>query len=526
MAFGRRFLYTSYHIETIKGGTSLRRFLALAMIACLLPVALPALASDVPKDVVMAGYEEKDTYRTWGDNLFFRRMEQRTGITFVYQQTDGWEAWQQAKEALLAPGAQLPEVLFKAGLTPADTIRLLDGGVLIDLKPLIEENAPNLSRLLAEHPDVLAAITLPDGRIGALPYVNLAPTQNALWINAAWLKTLRLEMPTTAQELQAVLQAFKEKDPNQNARADEVPLSFVGPYDLKYLAHAWGLIANDFNVFAKDGQARFMPLEAEYRPFVVWLREMFEHGLLDRNGFINADALRRVTDAKAVNRLGAFLAPLPNSLVPTEWVGDYAVVPPLVHEGAQVYRRVAPRATPGAFALTTACRAPAAMLRWVDYLYSPEGAILATAGEEGIDYLVDGDGTWRKTNSAQQSSFLAQTSIMTGAVPPGVSNDAFQRLYAEGVVRQLSEQIDRVGSVATDPFPPVSLTAQQEAEIAPLQAAIGRYVDESLASWVTGEWALSDEQFATFERELETLGIKSFMAFWQQVLDAVPEGAI
>ena len=346
MAFGRRFLYTSYHIETIKGGTSLRRFLALAMIACLLPVALPALASDVPKDVVMAGYEEKDTYRTWGDNLFFRRMEQRTGITFVYQQTDGWEAWQQAKEALLAPGAQLPEVLFKAGLTPADTIRLLDGGVLIDLKPLIEENAPNLSRLLAEHPDVLAAVALPDGRIGALPYVNLAPTQNALWINAAWLKTLRLEMPTTAQELQAVLQAFKEKDPNQNARADEVPLSFVGPYDLKYLAHAWGLIANDFNVFAKDGQARFMPLEAEYRPFVVWLREMFEHGLLDRNGFINADALRRVTDAKAVNRLGAFLAPLPNSLVPTEWVGDYEVVPPLVHEGAQVYRRVAQRPVP------------------------------------------------------------------------------------------------------------------------------------------------------------------------------------
>ena len=86
----------------------MRRFLALALIACLLAVASPVLANDVPKDVVMAGYEEKDTYRTWGDNLFFRRMEQRTGITFVYQQTDGWDAWQQAKEALLLPDAQLP----------------------------------------------------------------------------------------------------------------------------------------------------------------------------------------------------------------------------------------------------------------------------------------------------------------------------------------------------------------------------------------------------------------------------------
>ncbi|NLD35159.1 MAG: extracellular solute-binding protein [Clostridiales bacterium] len=504
----------------------MRKFAALLLIICLLPLAALGTANDAPQAVVMAGYEEKDTFRSWGDNLFFRRMEQRTGVTFVYQQTDGWQAWQQAKTAMLAPGAALPEVLFKAGLAPAETMDMLAQGVLIDLKPLLADNAPHLSRLLDEHADILAAITLPDGRIGALPYINLAPTQNALWINMAWLTALRLEMPATAEELQSVLQAFKDKDPNQNARADEIPLSFIGPYDLKYLGHAWGLTANDFNVFARDGQAGFMPLEAGFRPFIAWLRALYDQGLLDPNGFIHADALRRVTDAKATNRYGAFLAPLPSSLVPPEWVGDYAVVPPLAHEGAQVYRRVAPRATPGAFAITSACKDPAAMLRWVDYLYSPEGAILATAGEEGIDYLVDGDGTWRKTDSAQQNSFLAETSIMTGAVPPGVSNDAFQRRYAEKMVRDLSEQIDRVSAVSKDPFPPFSLTAAQEAEIAPLQGVIGRYVDESIARWVTGEWAVTDEQFAAFEAELETLGLQSFMAFWQRVLDAMPEGAI
>ena len=59
-----------------------------------------------------------------------------------------------------------------------------------------------------------------------------------------------------------------------------------------------------------------------------------------------------------------------------------------------------------------------------------------------------------------------------------------------------------------------------------MQGVIGRYVDESIARWVTGEWAVTDEQFAAFEAELETLGLQSFMAFWQRVLDAMPEGAI
>ena len=70
-------------------------------------------------------------------------------------------------------------------------------------------------------------------------------------------------------------------------------------------------------------------------------------------------------------------------------------MPPLRYGGRQVYRPIAMPVHTGAFAVTAACRDVAAALQWVDYLYLPEGAVLASIGLEGEDYVVDGDGSWR-----------------------------------------------------------------------------------------------------------------------------------
>ena len=46
-----------------------------------------------------------------------------------------------------------------------------------------------------------------------------------LWINTTGLNTLGLAMPETTDDLEAVLLAFKEQDPNGNGLADEIPLT-------------------------------------------------------------------------------------------------------------------------------------------------------------------------------------------------------------------------------------------------------------------------------------------------------------
>ena len=191
----------------------------------------------------------------------------------------------------------------------------------------------------------------------------------------------------------------------------------------------------------------------------------------------------------------------------------------MVYEGRQVYRSIAPAVVTGTFAVTTACQDVPALLRWVDALYAPEGAILAAIGKEGQDYVVDGDGSWRSLPGIQDTAYQANGIISTGTAIPGVSSDAFQRRYSDPLVGQLSGQVDQVRAVAADPFPPFSLTEAEEQRIAPLQAAIGRHVDEGIARFVLGERALTKEEITEFKVELEALGLPAFMAFWQEILE-------
>ena len=48
-------------------------------------------------------------------------------------------------------------------------------------------------------------------------------------------------------------------------------------------------------------------------------------------------------------------------------------------------------------------------------------------------------------------------------------------------------------------------------------------MDESIARFVIGEWETSDERFALFETELQSLGLEPFLSFWQAVLNDIPE---
>ena len=488
---------------------------------CLLLTTCTALASESEqKTYIMAGYDGENTYRTWETNLFFARMEEKTGIHFSFNQYSSSDAWQKAKDSMTNDSEDLPDVLFKAELTSSECKTLYEKGVLIDLLPLLEENCPNLWKLLQENPDYLKQISLSGGQVVALPYISSAPAQNCMWINKKWLQTLNLDEPTDLDSLVTVLKAFKENDPNQNGKADEIPLAFLGPFDLKFLAHAFGLTCNDYNIFEKDGKAYFMPLEENFRPFIEWCREMYASGLFDRDGFTTADTLRTVSDSDAAQTYGIVLTSSPSNIMPSDWLTDYEVLMPLYYDGKQVYRSFIGNLFRGTFAITSKCDDPAALLRWVDTLYGEEGSKLASVGLENVDYVVDGDGTWRVTDSAKENTyFSAETLIVSGSTPPGASCDEFQTHYNDSSVAELSKQLIELNQIATRPFPYYDLTDEQIAEITPLQNEIGYYVDMQIARWVLGEEEISDESFAAFEETLQEKGLDQFMTFWQNILD-------
>ena len=157
----------------------------------------------------------------------------------------------------------------------------------------------------------------------------------------------------------------------------------------------------------------------------------------------------------------------------------------------------------------------------MDALYSIDGAKLMSVGKENVDYVVDGDGTWRVLPLvSENSSFIAQFLIMSGSMPPGISADEFELSYSDENLTNLIRQRGRLNEYCVRPFPHYDLTDAQKERIAALQNVIGYEVDMQIARWVLGEDPLTDESWSKFRETLEKGGLQEFVAIWQEVYDA------
>ncbi|MHA6483466.1 extracellular solute-binding protein [Paenibacillus sp. strain BS8-2] len=154
-------------------------------------------------------------------------------------------------------------------------------GALLDLGPLIDEFGPNIKASISEESLEAAKI---EGKLFAIPIKTLNNVASSLMIRQDWLEKLDLKMPTTTDELLAVLQAFKEKDPGGNGDLN-IPMSMPGDGAIEVnIAGAFGL-TNTWNEV--DGQLLPRALDPSYKDYLTYMSNLFNQGLLDKEFAIN-----------------------------------------------------------------------------------------------------------------------------------------------------------------------------------------------------------------------------------------------
>nr|MBR4281295.1 hypothetical protein [Clostridia bacterium] len=498
----------------------MRKLLCLLMSLLLAAAAVPACAEEI---YTIAGFDHQDTGHVWAENLFFKRMEKITGVMLDYNQYTTAASWTAAKEQMLNGTLALPDALFKANLTTHETMALLEAGKIIDLKPYLAEHAPNLWAKLESHPEWMEAVTLPTGEIAALPAIDELQFSNAMWINAAWLSRAGLNVPTTAEELVKVLRVFRDRDMNGNGkRSDEVPLTFSSLWDLRFLGHAFGLIANDYFVaMDEDGKVEEVLTSDKNRAFLTWLHQLWEEGLLDETGFSGVRNLSANTDEKAEIVYGVMLSSTPVELVNAAALKEYALLDPLVYEGKQIYRDLTGDIIRGTFAITSACKNPAALLKWVDYLYTEEGFILSEAGLEGEEFSWNDDGTWlwETTSDTLLSSVLPAATLRSGVVMPGYASIDFQRKIDDNSTMHVVDSLVRLKSFDSLPYPMVYLTKEQQARVDELIVQIMKYAEYQMVWFVVGDVELNDDTWAAFCEQVKALGVVEMVEIWQTAAD-------
>ena len=221
------------------------------------------------------------------DMPVWQDLQEKTNITIEWDQvSSGWDE----KKAVILASNDLPDLWF-SGLSDGDLA--MNQGAFLDLTDLIEEYAPNIKRMFEEEPDTRKISIASDGAIYSLPQVRPYRPESftVMMINKAWLDVLNLEIPTTLDELEKVLIAFRDGDPNGNGKQDEIPIDWnagrTSIFPISALAGAWG-VAQDYSdamVTITDGKVDFVWATEAYKNLESYLHRLYSQNLINQEVF-------------------------------------------------------------------------------------------------------------------------------------------------------------------------------------------------------------------------------------------------
>ncbi|ACT04457.1 extracellular solute-binding protein [Paenibacillus sp. JDR-2] len=467
--------------------------------------------------------------KSFNDMAAYKETEKLTGIHIDFQHPTVGQEKNQFN--LLMSSGKYPDIIeWGWGDYPGGGVGAMNAGVIIPLNDYIEKYAPNLTKLLADNPDIRKDVSTDDGRIYAFPFLRSDPylrTYQGLAIRQDWLDTVGLQMPTTIDEWHNVLKAFKEKDPNGNGKPDEIPLLIAKDTLLNFsnvFLNAWGTTGR-FNL--QDGKVVFGPIQPAYKEFLQTLRSWYEEGLIDRD-YAGTDGKQK--DAKWTGdvlgaselAVGGGIGKYTTAMAAKNPKFNLAGAPyPTLNKGDKpVLGQREPIFNGVGAAITKDNKHVVETVKWLDFKYGEQGHMLFNFGIEGKSYeLKDGYPTYTDEIMKNPDGLAFATAIGQYAVPfggPFVQDMRYQEQNAS--LPQQKEALNTWMAVDNDGLlPPLTFTNEESSRLAAIMADVNTYRDEMFDKFVMGAEPL--EHFDNFVKTIQGMGIQEALEIEQAAYD-------
>ncbi len=462
-----------------------------------------------------------------------QEYEKMTGITIDWENVDP-SVFTNNLAAAIASG-DYPDIIFKGNITNAQSYKWGSEGILVDLMPYLEKDAPNFWALCQQYPDILKAITTPEGAVYGLPQVvPYAPMKvpDKLFYNQKALEATGMELPTTTEELYSYLVALRDSDYNGNGIADEVPMtSSSANWLYRYFYGCFGLRTRGAHHQVVDadpdtGALRVFATSENYREFLEYLHKLYSEKLIYQELFTSNDM---TTTLSSDQRLGIVtsttLYAVPSQYV-ADWVGlKYQLTGPDGYNIVSEFR--SNLHTEGNFAITTACKNVELALQWVDYFYSKEGSLFYHAGIEGVNWETKADGSLyytdaalaTRTNDMTQDAFLAQFCLWPGGRNPSVMMDnLWGGEYEAEPANTAYAMLENAPKIV---WPIISWTEDESNIISTYEADISSYITSNTAQAIVGEVEITDEWWNNFVSTINNMGADKLTGAYENALTRI-----
>jgi len=251
------------------------------------------------------------------DNEYTRYITEQLNVHIKHQWQVQGDAYIQKVNMSLASG-DIPDAMV---VSEDQLKQLVDADLIADLSDAYAQYASPYVKGVYDSTEgrALEKATF-NGKLMALPDVNVqGNAPSLLWIRQDWLDKLNLQPPKTVDELEQVIKAFIERDPDGNNKNDTMGLPALRDivsgaasvhFSLDTIFQAYGARPNMW-VKDGDGQVIFGSIMPEMKTALGKLRDMYAQGLIDKEFGVKdvGKASEAVVSGKAGLMFGPWWSP-------------------------------------------------------------------------------------------------------------------------------------------------------------------------------------------------------------------------
>ncbi len=425
---------------------------------------------------------------------------------------------------LLLAGGNMPDIVGGQRIKQAIN-EYGPQGAFVPLNDLIDEHAPNIKAWFDERPELRQAISAWDGNMYYIPYLPDGKYARAWFIRQDWLDNLGLEQPNNIEELEQVLIAFRDNDPNGNGVKDEIPYFNRTKEEALRPINFWdGRTSgsdtyHDFMVV--DGQIAHPYATENYREGVKNLARWYAEGLVDPEIYTRGSSAR---DYLLSENLGGFthdwFASTSGYNVSlkdkVEGFNFIPFLPPETVSGArfQEHRRIPIK--PDGWAITHANENPIETIKYFDFWFTEEGSLLANFGIEGEHYtMVEGEPVYTSAILDSGRAVNSQMYEIGAQAFRGYPQDyRYEWQWTRESARKGIELYD-TQDLLLDQFLGVAFTEDEQAVYDKHWPSLRTYMQERQQAWVLGNGDI-EADWDDYVAQLENRGLNDVLEVMQK----------
>lgn len=481
------------------------------------------------------------------NRTIFKRLQENTNVEIDWTAIQS-DQWSDKISLAMANPAELTDFIFNAGFSDSDLLKYADQGIIIPLEEYIDAYMPNLKAVFDKYPEYRTMCTDTEGHIWALPWIEQLGSEktaiqtvgNMSFINKKWLDFLGLQVPTTVDEFEQVLIAFRDHASEIQSEfgidGDIIPMSCIvndGDQDPSILINGFGEGYGDADkarhiAVTDEKEVICSATQEGYKEGIEWLHKLNEEGLIDPEAFTQ-EWSTYVSKGKSGRYGVCFSWDVANIDNLQDWVplsvltADTRNLTPQNGSFTSGFDR-------GRCVVTAVAKNPALVCAWLDQMYDPMQSPQnnwGTYGEED-DFDIFEMGTNDEGEPMLKHAPLGDASPVEVREAESVGGPLaiLDEYYGKYVTCPDDAQyrLDWIKEYYTPDmnmefvYPNVFMDREDTEKLSNLQADIEKLINAKKSDWIMN--GFTDADWDEYTASLKSYGLDDYLAIYQKYLDA------